>query len=258
MSNAIRATREPLKTLPLTYGFTSCALFQDIHHGNITQEVFYTDPRVLYISLHRHGFGNSHRGGPTEVGSGQGEGYNVNVAWSAELDCSLGDKEYLTAFRTVVMPIAQEFSPDVVLVSSEFNAVEGHPASLGGHGVSAKCFGLLTRQLMEVAQDHVVLALEGGHDIREIWDASEACINALLDNEVAPLSEDSVMNMTCANTMQSLQKVLQIQSECVLGVFTASLASPTLGLCLLYFPFLECLLNPPIPQPTPPPPLSFR
>ncbi|KAK1796637.1 hypothetical protein P4O66_009662, partial [Electrophorus voltai] len=235
----------------------------DIHHGNITQEVFYTDPRVLYISLHRHGFGNSHRGGPTEVspkepsllgkvihkhgmllfkkdreclwgegrlvGSGQGEGYNVNVAWSAELDCPLGDKEYLTAFRTVVMPIAQEFSPDVVLVSSEFNAVEGHPASLGGHGVSAKCFGLLTRQLMEVAQDHVVLALEGSHDIREIWDASEACINALLDNEVAPLSEDSVMNMTCANTMQSLQKVLQIQSKywCSVRAVVNTLAQST-------------------------------
>ncbi|XP_076870800.1 histone deacetylase 7 isoform X2 [Brachyhypopomus gauderio] len=187
----------------------------DVHHGNIIQEVFYTDPNVLYISLHRHGCDspNWETGGPNEVGSGTGEGFNVNVAWSGDLDCLLGDAEYLAAFRTVVMPIASEFSPDVVLVSSEFSAVEGHPGSSRGYNVSAKCFGLLTRQLMEVAQGHVVLALEGGLDLKVICDASEACLNALLDNEVATLSEGAVMNRPCAKAMQSLQRVLQIQSK---------------------------------------------
>ncbi|MGH0179455.1 UNVERIFIED_CONTAM: hypothetical protein FKN15_001629 [Acipenser sinensis] len=81
------------------------------------------------------------------------------------------------------MPIAQEFSPDVVLVSSGFDAADGHPPPLGGYKVSAKCFGFLTRQLMGLAGGRLVLALEGGHDLTAICDASEACVSALLGNE---------------------------------------------------------------------------
>uniref|UniRef100_A0A671KXR3 Histone deacetylase n=1 Tax=Sinocyclocheilus anshuiensis TaxID=1608454 RepID=A0A671KXR3_9TELE len=158
----------------------------DVHHGNGTQEIFYNDPSVLYISLHRYDNGNFFpgSGGPAEVGSGAGEGFNVNVAWTGGLEPPMGDAEYLAAFRMVVMPIAQEFSPDVVLVSSGFDAAEGHPAPLGGYRVTAKCFGFLTRQLMALAGGRVVLALEGGHDLTAICDASEACVSALLGLEV--------------------------------------------------------------------------
>ncbi|NWV97647.1 HDAC7 deacetylase, partial [Machaerirhynchus nigripectus] len=82
--------------------------------------------------------------------------------------------------RTVVMPIAHEFCPDVVLVSAGFDAAEGHPPPLGGYKVSAKCFGYMTKQLMSLAGGAVVLALEGGHDLTAICDASEACVSALL------------------------------------------------------------------------------
>lgn len=105
----------------------------------------------------------------SQVGSGPGEGFNVNVAWTGGLDPPMGDPEYLAAFRyrsscscpsplslgvrpsqhlkplisppcrTVVMPIAHEFSPDVVLVSAGFDAADGHPPPLGGYKVSAKC-----------------------------------------------------------------------------------------------------------------------
>uniref|UniRef100_A0A4W5MKN0 histone deacetylase n=1 Tax=Hucho hucho TaxID=62062 RepID=A0A4W5MKN0_9TELE len=158
----------------------------DVHHGNGTQDVFYNDPSVLYISLHRYDDGNFFpgSGGPAEVGSGAGEGFNVNVAWTGGLDPPMSDAEYIAAFRTVVMPIAQEFSPDVVLVSSGFDAAEGHPAPLGGYKVSAKCFGFLTRQLMGLAGGRVIMALEGGHDLTAICDASEACVSALLGIEV--------------------------------------------------------------------------
>ncbi|XP_029575123.1 histone deacetylase 7 isoform X7 [Salmo trutta] len=73
----------------------------DVHHGNGTQEVFYNDPSVLYISLHRYDDGNFFpgSGGPAEVGSGAGEGFNVNVAWTGGLDPPMSDAEYITAFR---------------------------------------------------------------------------------------------------------------------------------------------------------------
>uniref|UniRef100_A0A8B9ITB3 Histone deacetylase n=1 Tax=Amazona collaria TaxID=241587 RepID=A0A8B9ITB3_9PSIT len=187
----------------------------DVHHGNGTQQVFYRDPDVLYISLHRHDDGNFFpgSGAADEVGAGPGEGFNVNVAWTGGLDPPMGDPEYLAAFRTVVMPIAHEFSPDVVLVSAGFDAADGHPPPLGGYKVSAKCFGYMTKQLMSLAGGAIVLALEGGHDLTAICDASEACVSALLGNEVGPLPEESMRQKPNPNAVRSLEAVLQVQSK---------------------------------------------
>uniref|UniRef100_A0A8D1U9M2 Histone deacetylase n=1 Tax=Sus scrofa TaxID=9823 RepID=A0A8D1U9M2_PIG len=187
----------------------------DIHHGNGTQQAFYNDPSVLYISLHRYDNGNFFpgSGAPEEVGGGPGVGYNVNVAWTGGVDPPIGDVEYLTAFRTVVMPIAHEFSPDVVLVSAGFDAVEGHLSPLGGYSVTARCFGHLTRQLMTLAGGRVVLALEGGHDLTAICDASEACVSALLSVELQPLDEAVLQQKPNINAVATLEKVIGIQSK---------------------------------------------
>uniref|UniRef100_A0A8C6RQ98 Histone deacetylase n=1 Tax=Nannospalax galili TaxID=1026970 RepID=A0A8C6RQ98_NANGA len=187
----------------------------DIHHGNGTQQAFYNDPSVLYISLHRYDNGNFFpgSGAPEEVGGGPGVGYNVNVAWTGGVDPPIGDVEYLTAFRTVVMPIAHEFSPDVVLVSAGFDAVEGHLSPLGGYSVTARCFGHLTRQLMTLAGGRVVLALEGGHDLTAICDASEACVSALLSVELQPLDEAVLQQKPSVNAVATLEKVIEIQSK---------------------------------------------
>uniref|UniRef100_A0AAA9T6A2 Histone deacetylase n=1 Tax=Bos taurus TaxID=9913 RepID=A0AAA9T6A2_BOVIN len=188
----------------------------DVHHGNGTQQTFYQDPNVLYISLHRHDDGNFFPGSGAvdEVGAGSGEGFNVNVAWAGGLDPPMGDPEYLAAFRIVVMPIAREFSPDLVLVSAGFDAAEGHPPPLGGYHVSAKCFGYMTQQLMSLAGGAVVLALEGGHDLTAICDASEACVAALLGNKVDPLSEEGWKQKPNLNAIRSLEAVIRVHSEC--------------------------------------------
>ncbi|XP_019334221.2 histone deacetylase 7 isoform X3 [Alligator mississippiensis] len=187
----------------------------DVHHGNGTQQVFYRDPDILYISIHRHDDGNFFpgSGAADEVGSGLGEGFNVNVAWTGGLDPPMGDPEYLAAFRTVVIPIAHEFSPDVVLVSAGFDAADGHLPPLGGYKVSAKCFGYMTKQLMSLAGGAVVLALEGGHDLTAICDASEACVSALLGNEPDPLPEESLRQKPNPNAVRSLETVIQVQSK---------------------------------------------
>uniref|UniRef100_A0AC11E0H3 Histone deacetylase 7 n=1 Tax=Ovis aries TaxID=9940 RepID=A0AC11E0H3_SHEEP len=187
----------------------------DVHHGNGTQQTFYQDPTVLYISLHRHDDGNFFPGSGAvdEVGAGSGEGFNVNVAWAGGLDPPMGDPEYLAAFRIVVMPIAREFSPDLVLVSAGFDAAEGHPPPLGGYHVSAKCFGYMTQQLMSLAGGAVVLALEGGHDLTAICDASEACVAALLGNKVDPLSEEGWKQKPNLNAIRSLEAVIRVHSE---------------------------------------------
>ncbi|KAM8788137.1 histone deacetylase 4 isoform 2-T2 [Rhynchonycteris naso] len=187
----------------------------DVHHGNGTQQAFYSDPSVLYISLHRYDDGNFFpgSGAPDEVGTGPGVGFNVNMAFTGGLDPPMGDTEYLAAFRMVVMPIASEFAPDVVLVSSGFDAVEGHPTPLGGYNLSAKCFGYLTKQLMGLAGGRVILALEGGHDLTAICDASEACVSALLGNELDPLPEKVLQARPNANAVRSMEKVIEIHSQ---------------------------------------------
>uniref|UniRef100_A0A8C8YPW3 Histone deacetylase n=1 Tax=Prolemur simus TaxID=1328070 RepID=A0A8C8YPW3_PROSS len=187
----------------------------DVHHGNGTQQAFYSDPSVLYVSLHRYDDGNFFpgSGAPDEVGTGPGVGFNVNMAFTGGLSPPMGDTEYLAAFRAVVMPIASEFAPDVVLVSSGFDAVEGHPTPLGGYHLSAKCFGYLTKQLMALAGGRVVLALEGGHDLTAICDASEACVSALLGNELDPLPEKVLQQRPNANAVRSMEKVVEIHSK---------------------------------------------
>uniref|UniRef100_A0AAY4C4L1 Histone deacetylase n=1 Tax=Denticeps clupeoides TaxID=299321 RepID=A0AAY4C4L1_9TELE len=187
----------------------------DVHHGNGTQQAFYDDPSVLYISLHRYDDGNFFpgSGSPDEVGSGLGVGFNVNMAFTGGLDPPMGDADYLAAFRTVVMPIANEFAPDVVLVSAGFDAVEGHPPPLGGYKLTSKCFGYLTKQLMGLAGGRVVLALEGGHDLTAICDASEACVSALLGLELDPLSQEVLKQRPNNNAVHSIEKALETQSK---------------------------------------------
>uniref|UniRef100_A0A3Q1CZT6 Histone deacetylase n=1 Tax=Amphiprion ocellaris TaxID=80972 RepID=A0A3Q1CZT6_AMPOC len=187
----------------------------DVHHGNGTQQAFYADPSVLYLSLHRYDDGNFFpgSGAPDEVGSGAGVGFNVNMAFTGGLEPPMGDAEYLTAFRTVVMPIANEFAPDMVLVSSGFDAVDGHAPPLGGYKLTAKCFSYLTRQLMGLAGGRLVLALEGGHDLTAICDASEACISALLGNELDPIPDEVLQQRPNANAVHSMEKVIEIHSK---------------------------------------------
>ncbi|XP_040912603.1 histone deacetylase 4 isoform X2 [Toxotes jaculatrix] len=187
----------------------------DVHHGNGTQQAFYADPSVLYLSLHRYDDGNFFpgSGAPDEVGSGAGVGFNVNMAFTGGLEPPMGDAEYLAAFRTVVMPIANEFAPDVVLVSSGFDAVDGHAPPLGGYRLTAKCFGYLTRQLMGLAGGRLVLALEGGHDLTAICDASEACVSALLGNELDPIPDEVLQQRPNANAVHSMEKVIEAHNK---------------------------------------------
>ena len=114
---------------------------QDVHHGNGTQQSFYDDPNVLYISLHRYDNGNFFpgTGASDECGCDAGLGFTVNVAWQSNLCPPMGDAEYVAAFRHVIMPIARAYDPQVVLVSAGFDAADGHAPPLGGYKLSPKC-----------------------------------------------------------------------------------------------------------------------
>ncbi|KAL7446807.1 hypothetical protein ACHAXM_011459 [Skeletonema potamos] len=151
----------------------------DVHHGNGTQKAFIDNPNVLYFSVHRFDNGNffpfSKDAGPKSVGSGDGEGRNVNVGWN---DKKMGDDEYLVVFEKLLMPIATEFDPDLVLVSAGFDAAKG---DMGECDVTPECFARLTRQLKTLARGKVVCALEGGYVRSILCKCVESVVLALLD-----------------------------------------------------------------------------
>ncbi|KAI5095354.1 histone deacetylase 6, partial [Silurus meridionalis] len=151
----------------------------DVHHGNGIQHIFEDDNSVLYISLHRYDegifFPSSEDADYNRVGRGKGAGYNVNIPWNK---AKMGDPEYLAAFHHVVMPIAREFAPELVLVSAGFDAARGD--SLGGYQVTPACYAHLTHQLQSLAAGRVLLILEGGYNLTSISTSMAMCTSMLL------------------------------------------------------------------------------
>jgi acetoin utilization deacetylase AcuC-like enzyme len=137
----------------------------DVHHGNGTQECFYDRADVLTVSLHmRHGaWSDAHpqTGAPDEVGSGAGEGRNVNI----ELPPGTGDGGYLRAFERVVVPVVDSFAPDLLLVACGQDANQFDPG--GRQCVSMDGFRRLGEATRALAERHsggrLVLAQEGGY-----------------------------------------------------------------------------------------------
>jgi len=186
-----------------------------IHHGNGTQKVFYEDPRVLYISLHRHDNGNFYpgTGGSTECGANVGLGTNINIAWSGGLEPPMGDAEYLAAFRTIVLPVARDFAPDMVLVSAGFDAGVGHEHPIGGYKVSPACWAFLTRQLMGLANGRLALVLEGGYNLDTLCNSVEQCTRALMGLTIEKIPHEELARRPCQNAVETLQKTIAIQGQ---------------------------------------------
>ena len=183
----------------------------DVHHGNGIQHIFEEDPNVLYVSTHRFGGGfYPGTGHPSEVGVGAGEGTSVNVAFTSE---GCGDREYMHAFHRLIMPIAREYAPELVLVSAGFDAAEGDP--LGGMALSPAGYAQMTAQMMSLAGGKVVIALEGGYNLRAISTSAAACLRVLL-GEAPPLIEGGAARPDaqrdiefCVGAMRPYWKCLQ-------------------------------------------------
>ena len=153
----------------------------DVHHGNGTQRMFYDNPNVMYVSLHRYDDGKfyppSKDGSPIMTGATNvgAEGTNLNVGWNSK---RLGDADYLAAFDYCVMPACREFAPDLVLISAGFDAARGDP--LGGCDVTPSGYGQMTHLLSSLADGRVIVVLEGGYNLRSIASSTVACLNVLV------------------------------------------------------------------------------
>ncbi|KAJ5318145.1 hypothetical protein PENANT_c043G02693 [Penicillium antarcticum] len=180
----------------------------DVHHGNGIQKAFYDDPNVLYISLHVHQDGRFYPGGPAgdwdQCGSGPGTGRNVNIPWP---DQGMGDADYMFAFQEVVMPIAQEFDPDLVIVAAGFDAAAGDV--LGGCFVSPSCYAQMTHMLMTLSHGKIAVCLEGGYNFKSISKSALAVTKTLMGEPPERLAKSSPTDAA----VNTVRRVRSIQSR---------------------------------------------
>jgi acetoin utilization deacetylase AcuC-like enzyme len=157
----------------------------DVHHGNGTQDIFYRDPTVMFLSIHRYGMGfYPGTGAADETGSGPGLGYtrNVPVRYGPG---SRGDRvrrEYRAALAAALEKAADAVRPELVLVSAGFDAHARDP--IGSLGLEVEDFVWLTRQVLDVARTHaagrLVSCLEGGYNLEVLAEAVQAHLEELL------------------------------------------------------------------------------
>jgi acetoin utilization deacetylase AcuC-like enzyme len=148
----------------------------DVHHGNGTQDIFWEDPRVLYVSLHQFPWYPG-TGRLEDTGAGEGVGTTVNVPLPAHTTESV----YVAAMHRVVVPVLERFRPDLLLVSAGFDAHTDDP--LATMGMTSSGFGVLTTTLVDAAErlcaGRIVMALEGGYDLNALASSLLATLHAL-------------------------------------------------------------------------------
>ncbi|KAJ5795323.1 Histone deacetylase class II [Penicillium paradoxum] len=180
----------------------------DVHHGNGIQKAFYDDPNVLYISMHVYQDGRFYPGGPAgdwdHCGEGAGVGKNVNIPWP---DQGMGDGDYMFAFQEVVLPIAQEFDPDLIIIAAGFDAAAGDV--LGGCFVSPACYAQMTHMLMSLSNGKIAVCLEGGYNFKSISKSALAVTKTLMGEPPDRLLNNSPTDSAVA----AVRRVKSIQSQ---------------------------------------------
>jgi acetoin utilization deacetylase AcuC-like enzyme len=158
----------------------------DVHHGNGTQDAFYNDPSVLFISTHQYPFYPG-TGGIAEVGEKAGMGYTLNVP----LPSGCGDAEYGRVFRDIVVPAVARFAPEWILISAGFDPHRRDP--LAGMNVTEHGFSMMSRAMLQLAETYcggkIAFLLEGGYDLAALKSSVAGVLETLqrppVDNKLA-------------------------------------------------------------------------
>jgi len=151
----------------------------DCHHGNGIQDIFYTDPTVLYMSLHQdpHTLYPGAMGFTDETGEGAGEGYNINLPLPPRTTC----KSYLRVLTEIFPPVASEFKPDLLLFI--FNGDTHFMDPLTNMALNIPCYGAITdavsRAANEVCQGKMLVEMGGGYNL-DVATAASCYVTSML------------------------------------------------------------------------------
>ena len=146
----------------------------DVHHGNGTQDIFYDNKNVLYVSTHQY---------PFYPGSGsEKEAGKYNNVLNIPLKAGTTGNEYLNAYESVLNKI-QEFRPEFLLFSAGFDAHNDDP--LAQLKLNSEDFYLITKRTLEISKSfcngNVVSILEGGYDIKALQESTKKHVDALIE-----------------------------------------------------------------------------
>jgi len=170
----------------------------DVHHGNGTENMFYDSPDVLYFSVHQYPWYPG-TGRPDDAGTGKGEGFNVNVP----LPARSGDADYLEVFRRLLLPIADSYRPEQIIVSAGYDPFRGDP--LGGMHLTAAGFQAMAYALRGIRGGRGIAALLEGGYADELPQCVAASLRGFLgeDAEITtPASDMATLNLEHAIHVQ--------------------------------------------------------
>lgn len=166
-----------------TYGLERIMIVDwDVHHGNGTQDAFYQDPGVLFVSLHQHNWYPKLSGELEQVGSGAGAGYTVNIP----LPAGTGDRGYRAAFEQLVVPIGLQFQPQLIIITAGQDANWLDPLAqmmmtmAGFRQISELMVGLAE----EVCDGRLVMLQAGGYSVAYVPYCTVAVVEPLLGVDV--------------------------------------------------------------------------
>ncbi|XP_077121026.1 polyamine deacetylase HDAC10 isoform X2 [Ranitomeya variabilis] len=180
----------------------------DVHHGQGIQYIFEDDPSVLYFSWHRYEHGsfwpNLRESDFDSVGKGRGTGFNINLPWN---QIGMGNADYMAAFFHVLLPLAFEFNPELVLVSAGYDSGIGDPEGL--MSATPECYAHLTHMLMHLAGGKLCMILEGGYHLRCLSESVSMTVRTLLGDPVPRLSGEMT---PCHSALESIQNARHAHS----------------------------------------------
>lgn len=179
----------------------------DVHHGQATMRAFYKRSDVLYVSIHRHENGqfwpNLVESDAMYTGQPDGTGYNVNIPLN---QTGLGDTEYMAIVLNIILPLAYEYNPDLIMLSAGYDACIGCPE--GEMLVSPHFYGHLVNLLSGLADGKVVACLEGGYFLPSLAEGACMTIKALLGDPCLPLQLKPQVNHSVIETINDVKYTL--------------------------------------------------
>lgn len=181
----------------------------DVHHGNGTQHAFYNSDKVLFLSVHRyeHGkyFPHSTEANYDCIGEENGLGYNVNIPLNQVV---MKDSDYIEIFHRIILPIAYNYNPELVLVSAGFDC--GINDLVGGYKVTPEAFGHFVQMIRSLARGKVVVVPEGGYNPTTFATSLCMCIKALLGD---PLPQLRTRGVSREALVESLENVINVHRK---------------------------------------------
>jgi acetoin utilization deacetylase AcuC-like enzyme len=193
------------------YGLERVAIIDfDVHHGNGTQETFYENPQVLYVSTHQSPYYPG-TGGIEETGGGAAQGTKVNIP----LPAGCGDEEYLTVFEQIVTPLVRRFQPQFIMASAGYDNHWADPLAMMQVTVTgfAHMVGIIKDLAAELCQGRIVICLEGGYHLPALAGSIKATFDVLLGKDTIedPLGP-STRHLPAPSINSVLSKVKEVHA----------------------------------------------